>query len=204
MWYSGRRTENYHLFSDFLVKIDCNLPDFIRKIYLPGASDEFGHTIWAEIGRRNGIENQSLSSGRHTKIFEWDRSNSDRNFYNVVRYVQCPECRSEAERRAIWPCLPQCCYLAKGAKRSSHTTNTIKLDRIPFDPCNSIKRFDLCPFDQKNSTWLQPPNKLERLSSNLNFEWTMFEFSKNRNKFESLCSNFELSIKRASDISHFI
>ena len=28
-----------------------------------------------------------------------------------------------------------------------------------------------------------------------------FEFSKNRNKFESLCWNFELSIKRASDIS---
>ena len=55
--------------------------------------------------------------------------------------------------------MPQCCYLAKGAKRPSHTTNTIKFDRIPFDPCNSIKRFDLCPFDQKNSTYLQPPTK---------------------------------------------
>ena len=54
--------------------------------------------------------------------------------------------------------MPQCCYLAKGAKRPSHTTKTIKFDRIPFDPCNSIKRFDLCPFDQKNSTYLQPPN----------------------------------------------
>ena len=53
--------------------------------------------------------------------------------------------------------MPQCCYLAKGAKRPSHKTNTIKFDRIPFDPCNSIKRFDLCPFDQKNSTYLQPP-----------------------------------------------
>ena len=53
--------------------------------------------------------------------------------------------------------MPQCCYLAKGAKRPSHTTNTIKFDRIPFDPCNSIKRFDLSPFDQKNSTYLQPP-----------------------------------------------
>ena len=42
--------------------------------------------------------------------------------------------------------MPHCCYLAKGAKRPSHTTNTIKFDRIPFDPCNSIKRFDLCPF----------------------------------------------------------
>ena len=54
--------------------------------------------------------------------------------------------------------MPQCCYLAKGAKRPSHTTNTIKFDLIPFDPCNSIKRFDLCPFDQKNSTYLQPPD----------------------------------------------
>ena len=51
----------------------------------------------------------------------------------------------------------KCCYLAKGAKRPSHTTNTIKFDRIPFDPCNSIKRFDLCPFDPKYSTYLQPP-----------------------------------------------
>ena len=66
--------------------------------------------------------------------------------------------RSEAERRAIMA-MPQCCYLAKGAKRPSHTTNTIKFDRIPFDPSNSIKRFDLCPFDQKNSTCLQPPVK---------------------------------------------
>ena len=46
-------------------------------------------------------------------------------------------------------------------------------------------------------------NKFERISSNFNFEWTKFEFFKNRNKFESLCSNFELSIKRASDISPF-
>ena len=53
--------------------------------------------------------------------------------------------------------MPQCCYLAKGAKRPSRTTNTIKFDRIQFDPCNSIKRFNLCPFDQKNSTYLQPP-----------------------------------------------
>ena len=47
-------------------------------------------------------------------------------------------------------------------------------------------------------------NKFERISSNFNFEWTKFEFSKNRNKFESLCSNFEqtaVSIKRTSDIS---
>ena len=53
--------------------------------------------------------------------------------------------------------MPQCCYLAKGAKRPSNTTKMIKFDRIPFDPCNSIKRLDLCPFDQKNLTYLQPP-----------------------------------------------
>ena len=41
--------------------------------------------------------------------------------------------------------------------------------------------------------------KFERISSNFNFEWTNIEFSKNGNKFESLCSNFELSLKRASD-----
>ena len=47
-------------------------------------------------------------------------------------------------------------------------------------------------------------NKFERISWNFIFEWTKFEFSKNRNKLESMCSNFELmavSIKRASDIS---
>ena len=42
--------------------------------------------------------------------------------------------------------IPQCCYLAEGAKQPSHTTNTITIDRNPFDPCNSLKRFDLCPF----------------------------------------------------------
>ena len=60
--------------------------------------------------------------------------------------------------------MPQCCYLAKGAKRPSLTTNTIKFDRIPFDPCNSIKRFDLCPFAQKNSTYLQPPRLYSHLA----------------------------------------
>ena len=65
--------------------------------------------------------------------------------------------------------MPQCCYLAKGAKRPSHTTNTIKFDRIPFESCNSIKRFDLCPFDQKNSTSLQPPIFLDPRKKLQNF-----------------------------------
>ena len=46
-------------------------------------------------------------------------------------------------------------------------------------------------------------NKFERMSSSFIFEWIKFEFSKNRNKFESLFSSFELSIKRASDFSSF-
>ena len=46
-------------------------------------------------------------------------------------------------------------------------------------------------------------NKFEPVSSNFYFEWTKFEFSKNRNKLESLCSKFGLSIKRATDITPF-
>ena len=73
--------------------------------------------------------------------------------------------------------MPQCCYLAKGAKRPSHTTNTIKFDRIQFDPCNSIKRFDLCRFDQKNSTYLQPPNwRQQKLSKKLKIEKKTSDF----------------------------
>ena len=47
-------------------------------------------------------------------------------------------------------------------------------------------------------------NKFERISSNFNFQWTKFEFSIKRNKFESLCSNVEqtaVSTKRTSDVS---
>ena len=65
--------------------------------------------------------------------------------------------------------MPQCCYLAKGAKRPCHTTNKIKFDRIPFDPCNSIKKFDFCPFDQKNSTYLQPPRFTKKEKFSVNF-----------------------------------
>ena len=72
--------------------------------------------------------------------------------------------------------MPQCCYLAKGAKRPSHTTNTIKFDRIPFDPCNSIKRFDLCPFDQKNSTYLQPPAEMEKYQRHVLYFESLYSF----------------------------
>ena len=44
----------------------------------------------AEVGRRNGIENQELVLRSTYQIFEWNRNNSDRNFYNVVRYVHIP------------------------------------------------------------------------------------------------------------------
>ena len=72
--------------------------------------------------------------------------------------------------------MPQCCYLAKGAKRPSHTTNTIKFDRIPFDPCNSIKRFDLCPFYQQNSTYLQPPAEMEKYQRHVLYFESLYSF----------------------------
>ena len=39
--------------------------------------------------------------------------------------------------------MPQGCYLAKGAKRPSHTTNTLKFDRAIDDDIRSLQ------FDQK-------------------------------------------------------
>ena len=75
-------------------------------------------------------------------------------------YSHTPSALNAGAKRSGATChmaMPQCCYLAKGAKRPSHTTNAKIFDRIPFDPCNSIKRVDLCLFDQKNSTYLQPP-----------------------------------------------
>ena len=110
--------------------------------------------------RSKGRDRKSELVLRSTyQIFEWDRNNSDRNFFNVVRYVHIPLVPKMQERSGATchMAMPQCCYLAKGAKRPSHTTNMIKFDRIRFDRCNSIKSFDLFPFDQKNSTYLQPP-----------------------------------------------
>ena len=40
----------------------------------------------------------------------------------MFTYPQCPKCRSEATCHLA---MPQCCYLAKGAKRPSHTTNML-------------------------------------------------------------------------------
>ena len=60
--------------------------------------------------------------------------------------------RSEVERRAMWPCLNVTTWRMERSDKI-----TIKFDHIPFDPCNSTKRFHLCPSDQKNSTYLQPP-----------------------------------------------
>ena len=89
-------------------------------------------------------------------------------------------CRSEAKRSDVHIAMPQSCYLDKGAKRPSHTTNTNKFDCIPFDPCNSIKRFDLCPFDQKKSTYLQPPLKIHINNNNkpVQKSYSTFLFSK--------------------------
>ena len=95
----------------------------------------------------------------------------------------------ERSRATCHLAMPQCCYLAKGAKRPS----TIKFDRIPFDPCNSIKRFDLCPFDQKNSTYLKPPiveHQFEEF-------WNLKKYDKTINV------GMMQSIKRAWDTSSF-
>ena len=92
------------------------------------------------------------------QIIEWDRNNSNRKRSQISSHT--PSALNAGAKRSGATChmaMPQCCYLAKGSKRPSHTTNTIKFDRIPFDPRNSIKSFNLCPFDQKNSTYLQPP-----------------------------------------------
>ena len=72
----------------------------------------------------------------------------ERRFGNILLPKRLPPscCRNVLCRNVLFP--------------PSHTTKTIKFDRIPFDPCNSIKRFDLCPFDQKNSTYFKPPYPL--------------------------------------------
>ena len=156
--------------SSFLLDL-CSCSTSLSKMAIKAAPkgrralEEMGtypRGTWYGVGGNRSKEQDRKSEFvlRSTyQIFEWDRDNSDRNFYNVVRYVHIPlepwmQERSEATCHIA---MPQCCYLAKGAKRPSHTTNTIKFDRIPFDPRNSIKMFDLCPFDQRNSTYLQPP-----------------------------------------------
>ena len=47
--------------------------------------------------------------------------------------------------------------MTKVIKPSDFKPNGIKPSDHLSDPCNSIKRFDICPFDQKNSTYSQPP-----------------------------------------------
>ena len=93
---------------------------------------------------------------------------------------QTPSVLNAGAKRSGATChmaMPQCC-LAKGAKRPSHTTISIKFDRIPFDPCNSIKRFNLCLFVQKNSTYLQPPGSLHKER----YRFTDGEISKKKSK----------------------
>ena len=68
-------------------------------------------TKWVGGSRSKERDRKSELVLRSTyQIFEWDRNNSDWNFYNVVGYVHIPlvpwlQERSEAERRAIWQCL---------------------------------------------------------------------------------------------------
>ena len=62
--------------------------------------------------------------------------------------------------------MPQGSFLEKGAKRPSHTKNTIKFDRIPFDPCNWIKRFDLSLSTRKIRPIYSHPIELIELIKN--------------------------------------
>ena len=49
------------------------------------------HYIWVGGSRSKERDRKSELVLRSTyRIFEWDRNNSDRSFYNVVRYVQIP------------------------------------------------------------------------------------------------------------------
>ena len=64
--------------------------------------------------------------------------------------------RSEAERRAIWPCLNVATW------RRERSDRAIQQIRKNSTAIHSIKRFDLCLFDQKKSTYLQPPRTKNR------------------------------------------
>ena len=49
------------------------------------------YQIWVGGNRSKEQDRKSELVLRSTyQIFEWDRNNSDRNFYNVVRYVHIP------------------------------------------------------------------------------------------------------------------
>ena len=54
--------------------------------------------------------------------------------------------------------MPQCCYLAKGAKRPSHSTNTLKFDRI-----RSLQ------FDQKGRPLSFRPEKFDLFTATQKF-----------------------------------
>ena len=112
------------------------------------------YVVFLELGIFQGRPKSIRPNSETVKIRPMAQEADSTHFFRPISVHPCPECRIGATCHLA---MPQCCYLAKGAKRPSHTTNTIKFDLIPFDPCNSIKSSDLCPFDQKNSTYLQPP-----------------------------------------------
>ena len=97
----------------------------------------------------------------------------------------------------MWGISGVCTLVLTVAKTSSHYDRFASRSPFPLGLC-SLK------IEVVNDAFFKGHGiKFERISSNFNFEWTKFEFSKNRNKFESMCSNFELSKKRSPDISPF-
>ena len=82
-------------YSDGPIKTDCENIGKKRMIY------KLGHRIsillnvprkvWVGGNRSKERDRKSELVLRSTyQIFEWDRNNWDRNFYNVVRYVHIP------------------------------------------------------------------------------------------------------------------
>ena len=59
--------------------------------------------------------------------------------------------------------------LGEGSEATEPYNKYNKIRPHSIRPCNSIKRFDLSPFDQKNLTYLQPP-KSNLVHSTLKFE----------------------------------
>ena len=109
-WHSGKKNWTGRFTRSFLHQECWSL--------LTSCYSQFSHKADVGISRADVLGNRSKERDRKSElvlrstyqIFEWDRNNSDRNFYNVVRYVHIPlvpwmQERSEAERRAIWPCL---------------------------------------------------------------------------------------------------
>ena len=60
------------------------MPEDSAKIYRPGCLGVGGNR-----SKKRDRKSELVLMSTY-QIFEWDRNNSDRNFFNVVRYVHIP------------------------------------------------------------------------------------------------------------------